>query len=554
MKAQSGKRRRRVRALAGWTALLVLAGAWWWWLAPHEIGGRATYVLVHGVSMEPMLHTGDLAIAWSQPQYQVGDLVVYPVLDGGRVIHRIVDGSESAGWITQGDNNSWRDPWVVRNEDIMGRYQMGMAGAGEIPVWLRSRPLAFGALAGLVTLLLYAPVRLRRLHPALRQALASAVREPRRDGRSQAEYGILWLSGAATVVSASFVVLALAARAVTWATWVTAAALLVAGGFFGWFLYRLYDGVGKFEPAKSLYALAGRLHRVEELPELDADPEPVRSAIALRAVAEKYRLPVLHAVDPNTGQHAFLLITVQEGSYLWLPLVGRHRVPGDAEAYASVRRPRRPAGSHRAAIPAGASAGLRGGLRARPALGAMVALLAFLVGYGAASNLAVFGASGVSVFTGYVTSACSLGTVTVVGWDLPAPAPEPLPGAGAALTLEIPAGLTVTATQAVGPGCSPADRLYLYCADNSRNYYAALPVSAFSSSNLTHTALVSTTGVALDAAGQVSTVHVDSATHPADPSQATNLTTAEAVTCTPAATGWLITSSPLGVLTNFGAE
>ncbi|HBX82596.1 MAG TPA: hypothetical protein DEH05_16150 [Propionibacteriaceae bacterium] len=65
-------------------------------------------------------------------------------------------------------------------------------------------------------------------------------------------------------------------------------------------------------------ALFGRLYRIGELPEVN-DPQPVRSAVALRTIAEKYRLPVLHRVDSDTGQHEFPLITVQRGAFFWSP-------------------------------------------------------------------------------------------------------------------------------------------------------------------------------------------------------------------------------------------
>jgi signal peptidase len=81
-----------------------VAAAW-----PASFGGCSALTIVAGESMEPALSRGDLAATWcAQPE--VGDVVVFRVPAGepgeGRlVIHRIVDGDGTTGWVTRGDNS-----------------------------------------------------------------------------------------------------------------------------------------------------------------------------------------------------------------------------------------------------------------------------------------------------------------------------------------------------------------------------------------------------------------------------------------------------------------
>src|SRR5512137_1210264 len=103
-----------VLALAGWSCFL----------APSGLHGPATYAIIDGHSMEPLLHTGDLAVARAHSPYGVGDLVMYRV-DYGLVIHRIKSGSAAEGWITQGDNRDEPDPWTVVDDSIVGEYWFG---------------------------------------------------------------------------------------------------------------------------------------------------------------------------------------------------------------------------------------------------------------------------------------------------------------------------------------------------------------------------------------------------------------------------------------------
>jgi len=139
---------------------VVVAGAVLWLvlLGPGALGGPGTYVVVSGTSMLPSVHGGDLVIARSNGSYRSGDVVVYRIPAGelgagSLVIHRIVGGSASRGYLLQGDNRAFPDPWRPRVGDIEGKALAVAPRVGLALVYLRS-PLGLAALAGLLTSLL----------------------------------------------------------------------------------------------------------------------------------------------------------------------------------------------------------------------------------------------------------------------------------------------------------------------------------------------------------------------------------------------------------------
>ena len=149
--------------------LTVLLTAWWVELRPTSFfGGPASFVVVRGTSMLPTLRTGDFVLAEARPAYHVGDLVIYSVPRGqvgagDTLIHRIVSGSTTSGFIIQGDNNPAPDPWTVPSSDVLGRETVVVRGAGNWLLVVRT-PLFAGLVAALiaVTLVIRPPEWMRR--------------------------------------------------------------------------------------------------------------------------------------------------------------------------------------------------------------------------------------------------------------------------------------------------------------------------------------------------------------------------------------------------------
>ncbi|CAB4931880.1 unannotated protein [freshwater metagenome] len=307
------------RDALSWGILTALLLGWWLCLAPTQLGGPATVAIVDGSSMEPTLRGGDLVIARSQPSYAVGDLVMFR-LDYGLVIHRITGGSATAGWTTQGDNREGVDPWRVDQDSIAGKVWFEVAGFGSLLAIVAKNPLRFGIFCAALCLLPYLPWRRRRIPPALAEVLDRSTRELRPVPPSRLERGVLLLSALAAMGALALLSLLGASHALASLQGLIAVGALAWGGGFAVVLSaRLYDGRGMPEPGRSACALSGRLRLVEEFPARDVPPRAVRSAVALREVAERCRLPVLHRIDPATDRHEFLVVSDGRGDFIWRP-------------------------------------------------------------------------------------------------------------------------------------------------------------------------------------------------------------------------------------------
>jgi signal peptidase I len=119
------------------SSLLILAIIIWVFFAPTRLGGKTTYILITGNSMEPHIYQGDLVIVRASEQYQVGDIVAYrnPLIER-IVFHRII--TEIADtYVVQGDNNSWQDSFQPSQKDILGKEWLLLPRAGKIVEWLR---------------------------------------------------------------------------------------------------------------------------------------------------------------------------------------------------------------------------------------------------------------------------------------------------------------------------------------------------------------------------------------------------------------------------------
>ena len=145
---------------------------------PTSLGGATSYVKVSGKSMMPKLRNGDLVVTRDVGGYQIGDVVAYRVPKGEvgadlLVLHRIVGGSATRGFVTRGDNRDFNDPWKPKAADIIGEKWVVVSGAGNAMGRLRS-PLALSVFASLLAAA--AAFTLLRRRPATK--LAENVASP----------------------------------------------------------------------------------------------------------------------------------------------------------------------------------------------------------------------------------------------------------------------------------------------------------------------------------------------------------------------------------------
>lgn len=133
--------------------LLLAAGAFWLFLAPPKIGGRSTYVITSGISMEPSFHTGDLAIVRPARTYHVGEIVAYhsSVLHVV-VLHRII-AIHGDTYVFKGDHNHFIDPTHPTRSALIGALWLHIPHGGTVFRTLHS-PVVAGVLCGFVALLL----------------------------------------------------------------------------------------------------------------------------------------------------------------------------------------------------------------------------------------------------------------------------------------------------------------------------------------------------------------------------------------------------------------
>lgn len=126
--------------------LIVLLALAWMALAPVQVGGRASYVIVNGNSMEPVYSKGDLVVTHEKDEYRKGDIAAYLHPDIGPVIHRVV-GTEGERFVFRGDNNTWLDSHQPAESEFIGKAWVHIPYVGKLLGWLRG-PMVMAVLAG----------------------------------------------------------------------------------------------------------------------------------------------------------------------------------------------------------------------------------------------------------------------------------------------------------------------------------------------------------------------------------------------------------------------
>jgi signal peptidase I len=110
----------------------------WLLLAPVQLGGAASYVVVDGASMEPGLERGDLVIVRKAAAYREGDVVAYRHPELRRtVLHRVVR-TQGERLQLKGDANGFRDFAAPRRLSVVGKKWVHVPNLGRGVEWLRA--------------------------------------------------------------------------------------------------------------------------------------------------------------------------------------------------------------------------------------------------------------------------------------------------------------------------------------------------------------------------------------------------------------------------------
>ncbi|MEV0896364.1 hypothetical protein [Actinoplanes sp. NPDC049802] len=125
-------------------AMMAAIGAW------AISTGRISYVITHGASMQPLYHAGDLVFLTKADSYEVGQIAAYHSPSAGiDVLHRITGGDADAGYVLQGDNNDFIDPFEPTADELIGQAILHIPNGGT---WLQPvlSPTGLGMLGFLV--------------------------------------------------------------------------------------------------------------------------------------------------------------------------------------------------------------------------------------------------------------------------------------------------------------------------------------------------------------------------------------------------------------------
>ena len=123
--------RSRPVQIAGYIAIAAACLLLW----PQRWGGSMTYIITHGVSMEPRFSTGDLAVLRTSSSYDVGDIAAYRSDRLHTVVMHRITAKSPAGYRFRGDNNDFTDPDVVPPRALLGKLVTRVPDVGGPLRW-----------------------------------------------------------------------------------------------------------------------------------------------------------------------------------------------------------------------------------------------------------------------------------------------------------------------------------------------------------------------------------------------------------------------------------
>jgi signal peptidase len=156
--ARPGRLRGLVIDVLWLAAIGLLVFATW----PLSLGGSTSYVIVHGLSMDPTYKSGDLVVTRTESSYHIGDIIAYKIpkpspIAGHMVIHRVKEITPK-GILTKGDNRETEDQWYLHHDDIVGKAVLHIPMPGGERFW-GYVPWAFCALIGVAVIWVLWPPR-----------------------------------------------------------------------------------------------------------------------------------------------------------------------------------------------------------------------------------------------------------------------------------------------------------------------------------------------------------------------------------------------------------
>jgi signal peptidase I len=143
--------RSKLRPVASLLLTLAILGTGWLLLAPPQLGGTTSFVVVDGTSMLPTLQGSDLVALRPTSSPEVGDVVGYRSALLDRVVLHRISAIEGGRYVLKGDNNSFVDPDRPLPSEIVGKVWFHAPKGGHVIAWLHV-PWVLAAVAALFVL------------------------------------------------------------------------------------------------------------------------------------------------------------------------------------------------------------------------------------------------------------------------------------------------------------------------------------------------------------------------------------------------------------------
>jgi len=173
------------------------------YLNPDEVpsfGGRVPMIVLTD-SMYPEFESGDMIICRTKDagDIAVGDVICFfdPAGNGtSTVSHRVTevttDENGDIAWRTKGDANNAEDAFLVPEENLIGVYQMKIAGAGNIAMFMQTtKGLIVCVVLPILLLVGYDIIRrmiYEKKNKADTEALLKELEELRKEKQEQQEH------------------------------------------------------------------------------------------------------------------------------------------------------------------------------------------------------------------------------------------------------------------------------------------------------------------------------------------------------------------------------
>jgi signal peptidase len=276
-------------------------------ILPSQFGGKATYSIVKGHSMEPFLHDKDFVVAIKTENYHVGDVVIYEKL-GGVVVHQISSCIAVDLFCTKGINNKYKDSWEVKSSEILGKYWFKSSAIGAFLIWVANDPQYFSVLVLLLYLILNMNFKRKRYPEEVQSLLTEAVREHYiKSSKADMPFKLL----AATASISTILLLARVSKNQDYGFGfiVLIFAFIFSFSIMAYLWPYVFEGKGLYEPYKSFAILSENLYKLDTDIRTDKTSFTEVTPKFIRHIANNKGLPVFFFHDQAQGRFSFYLIT-----------------------------------------------------------------------------------------------------------------------------------------------------------------------------------------------------------------------------------------------------